>query len=602
MPLISRISIGAGVCGSLILLAFAVCYAGFGLDITDESFYLIWTGAPYEYVASVSQFGFAYHPLDLLLGGNIAELRIANIILTFGLAWVAGSIYLREAYAEPPTLGQAWALGGVFASSSLAIFQVWLPTPNYNTLAFQSCLLAVIGLCLIPRKPASGVVGWLILAFGGWLAFLAKPTTAFALGVLSVPYLLLAGKLRMRGILVGLAFLVGLALATAFSIDGSVLGFLQRIRLGLDATALMGAGHGLVQMLRLDPWAPSPLLINAFAVLAFFIAFSAALLAGGSFVARAAGALLIVVSTVVVLLVVLRIVEVPSFGDLGGMLLFATVPGTIAACLWMRARLASERVPARSGAVVNVLICLLVPVAYVFGTNNNYWSTMPGAAYFWVLAAAGLGAWSRTCRPTWTYVMSAGVAAQIVTAMLLHNAMATPYRQAPPLWSYSHSVTVGAAGSRLLMSEQAATYIKELQGAARLAGFTAGQPLIDLSGRSPGSLYILGANAVGLPWLIGGYPGSTAFVQRALDAVSCDVLARAWLLIEPGTPYSMPDSMVGHFGAVQTSDYAATSEITVPPGFGARGSASRQWLLKPLRAPASAAAACQAQRQLRLAD
>lgn len=52
-----------------------------------------------------------------------------------------------------PTLGQAWALGGVFASSSLATFQVWLPTPNYNTLAFQSCLLAVIGLCLYRENP-----------------------------------------------------------------------------------------------------------------------------------------------------------------------------------------------------------------------------------------------------------------------------------------------------------------------------------------------------------------------------------------------------------------------------------------------------------------
>lgn len=51
---------------------------------------------------------------------------------------------------------------------------------------------------------------------------------------------------------------------------------------------LMGAGHGLAQMFRLDLWAPSPLLVNAVAVLALLIAFTAALLTGGSFVVRAA--------------------------------------------------------------------------------------------------------------------------------------------------------------------------------------------------------------------------------------------------------------------------------------------------------------------------
>lgn len=593
-----RISFSAGVCGSLILLAFAIFYAGSGLDITDESFYLIWAGNPYEYAASVSQFGFAYHPLYLLFGGDIAGLRIANIVLTFGLAWLAGGFFLRKAYADRLTPGQRWALGGIFASSSLVIFQVWLPTPNYNTLAFQSCLLAFLGLCLVPRQPGAGVAGWLVLALGGWLAFLAKPTTALALGVLSALYLLLAGKLRLRGVLVGLVFLVALALSTALSIDGSVLGFVQRIRLGLEATALLGGGHGVAQMFRWDPWAPSPLLLSTFVGLAFSIVVTAALLAGRSLVARGVGTLLIVVGTVGFALIVLRILSVPSFGELGGMLLFATVLGIVVACLWTGPHARLERMQDRWGTVADVLICLLVPAAYVFGTNNNYWNTMSGSAYFWVLAAAGLGAWPKTSRPAWTYLLPAGVAAQIVTAMLLHSAMAVPYRQAPPLWSYSHSVAVGAAGSRVLMSEQAANYSQELQDAARLAGFSPGQPMIDLSGRSPGSLYILGAKVVGLPWLIGGYPGSEPFVQRALDDVSCDVLARAWLLIEPGTPYAMPEALLKRFGAVEASDYVATSEIVVPAGFGARASASRQWLLKPLREPAAAMAACQEQRRM----
>ena len=55
----------------------------FGLEFSDEGFYLNWIANPETYSISYTHFGFLFAPLFDLLGNNIAFLRIAGIIITF---------------------------------------------------------------------------------------------------------------------------------------------------------------------------------------------------------------------------------------------------------------------------------------------------------------------------------------------------------------------------------------------------------------------------------------------------------------------------------------------------------------------------------------
>ncbi len=597
MPSISRMTVLAACCGAFAVLVWVIGYAGYGLDFTDESFYLLWTGTPRDYAPTISQFGFVYHPLDWLLGGSIALLRSANLLLTFGLAWFAGGLFLRGAYANRLTSFQAWSIGAVYAGSSLALFQLWLPTPNYNTLAFQSCLLVCAGLLLVRRKAGHGLAGWLCIALGGWLAFLAKPSTAMLLAMLAVLYLWAARALRLRGLLTGLVLVAALLLFTAFSMDGSLVSFARRIQSGLATGQALGGGHGFSQLFRWDPWVLSPLLPPALLGLALWIAATSVLLGGSRPLARGLGLLFAVCGALIPVLVLSRTLSIPSFGDLQAVLLVAPMMAMAALSVPMLQRGQPEPAEDRRASLAGVLLCLGLPAAYTFGTNNNYWGAMTGAAFFWVLAAAGLGAQARTRRPAWAHLLPAGMAALMVTATLLQNAVSMPYRQSGPLWTYKHPVTVGASGSRLTLDEKGASYVQALQGAAMQSGFEPGTPLIDLTGRTPGAALVLGARGVGQAWLIGGYRGSETFVTMALDSASCDILARAWLLLEPGTPFSISDRVLARFGAELSSDYDAVGRIDVPVGVGGRASASNQALFKPTRDPASAVHACQDERR-----
>ena len=53
----------------------------FGIDISDESFYLSLISNPSLYKTTISQFGFVYNPLFLILNGNIFLLRTINFLL-----------------------------------------------------------------------------------------------------------------------------------------------------------------------------------------------------------------------------------------------------------------------------------------------------------------------------------------------------------------------------------------------------------------------------------------------------------------------------------------------------------------------------------------
>ena len=81
--------------GTILILTWLIKYSAYGFDFTDEAFYLVWISNPFIYGSSLTQFGFVYHPLYLLLNGDISALRQANILITFGLAWSLAFIFLN---------------------------------------------------------------------------------------------------------------------------------------------------------------------------------------------------------------------------------------------------------------------------------------------------------------------------------------------------------------------------------------------------------------------------------------------------------------------------------------------------------------------------
>ncbi|MET0674674.1 MAG: hypothetical protein ABW175_02640, partial [Bradyrhizobium sp.] len=497
---------------SALLLIWVMFHCRFGFDFTDEGYYLNWISSPWNFDASVTQFGFVYHPLYRLLGGDIASLRQANVLITWILSCALCVTWVRSLRPDwtalrPPQRAGFVAAAIVLASSSLAVLDLWLPAPNYNSLALQSLITATIGALLAGRAWSFGsTAGWMLIGVGGGVAFLAKPPTAAMLAGLIALHVIVAGKFSLRGLTVAAATALVVLVIAALAIDGSLPGFVGRIVSGLDLVNQLAPGTRTSHFFRWDGLELSRGQRTVFVIVLLLSCVLSALAFLGKSAARpgaALAALLLAVLSIVCLVwgLPLRfsadLVQPTQFLAIGlGVLLttLAFAAGTF------------RRISRSSWALI--LLLLMLPYAYAFGTNNNLWIAASRAALFWVLAGFVVCVENAAADHAWRRLLPISALTLLLTALIVAAAMEVPYRQSRPLRLQHESVEINRQGSRLLLSEEAASYVRGLGNLAKQNGFGAGDPMLDLTGVSPGSLYLIGARPLGAAWLLGGYPGS----------------------------------------------------------------------------------------------
>jgi hypothetical protein len=537
------VALAAAVVASALLLGWVLFDCRSGFDFTDESFYLNWIANPWRYPASLSQFGFVYHPLYLLVGGDVVRLRQANVLILFGLAWLLGRALLGSIFGQATSAAahsRAGLEGSAFAAASgaLLLLQVWLPTPNYNSLTLQSIMLATAGGLLTSRARWRGVAGWLLMGLGGGLAFLAKPPSAAMLGLRLALYLGLVRRFRLAGLLIAVASAALLVAIAALAIDGSLSGFVRRVVEGLElSNRRLGVARTTDRLFDLE-----------------------------------------------------QLFSRQHLHFMG--LLIVAGLGLFAVNSVLREAKAMIRVPSRNNlALVGLLTAL--PCAFAFGTNSPYWPTATCAGSLWLLAALVL-CLDQPARASWQNLLPALALSLVMVATTLFTATRAPYRQTEPLNRQHSAIDLPPGTAPLLVSAQVANYITEMRRLAAANGFQSGDLMLDLTGESPGSLYAIGAVALAAPWTLGGYTGSAAFVATALDAESCKAIAASWLLDAPATSNSIPATILERQGADAAADYSVAGSIHAAGG---AASDVDYRLLKPVRSPEAAEAACEKARQ-----
>lgn len=498
-----------------------------GLDLTDEGYYFNWISNPWLYKYYVSQFGYIYHPIYKALGNSIIHLRQANMIISFGLSWLLSYFVLQQ------TLENTSKKILIIASASLAlpalyilmITGYWVPSPSYNSLNFQGCLLAAMGF-VFALKPSSKFQFFsiLLIGIGGWLVFMAKPSTALLLFVSTVVYFLPSIKKDWL-ILLGAGF-TALALlgASAFFIDGSILQLIKRYQGGLILLSNMASGHELNSLIKLDLFSLSILFKLKFLLLTALIYFG--------FNVANSNKLGIKVALALILLLILFYVFFDFINPNNQVknikryhtLLITTL--TFASFIYFAINkgLANQ-------LITNKLILLFLVLPYLFaaGTGNNYWQTAAGASVFWVLAAVMILAKVKLTLPLLNLTVC------FVTSMCIHNlfdSMNAPYRQKDPLFKQNATYVDRRTQQIFVLSDDTAKYLNTLKKILLDTGFKPQTPVIDLTGHHPGALYFMQAKAIGQAWTIGGYPGSLPLAEMALNQASCEDVANAWLLVE----------------------------------------------------------------------
>jgi hypothetical protein len=587
-------------------LSWLLWSSRYGLDLTDESSYLVFIADPWIYKATASQYAYIYHPLYLLVNGDIAALRQANILIIFTLAGLLCYTLLRGAFNKtlddgPPPL-IILVLSTAFAISAFLFLNVWLPSPSYNSLAMQSLLIAAIGLLLAKKDPSrSSLLGWGLIGLGGWLAFMAKPTTAAGLGVVSGLYLFAAGKLNFRLLVLSLTTAVGLLLCSALAIDGSILGFVERLKNGAESYAKFRPVYTASGIFRWDFWKLGVEERLVFACSAFLVSVTVYLSFSNRGTERFLSIFVSNVAAFISLALIFGILTPPLQPHEFQGLQFLAVPLGILLAVLVKYRKNIPNVLTRDGILIALCFASL-PHVYAFGTDNNYWSAASLAGLFWGLAGVAILAYVNTKSFSLRTFLPITTAAQLTTIVLIYINVEHPYRQPLPLRQNDQVVVIGADQAKIALAGDFAEYLVSLRQIASRAGFEQQTPVIDMTGHYPGALYSLGAESIGRSWINGGHEGSEVSAIFLLDLVPCGEIARAWILAEENGPRQLSMEILRRYGVDVQHDYTEAGTLMSPKvyqwGFDSGPLASfRQRLLKPKRSSEIAVSACELRRQ-----
>jgi len=572
--------------GSLLLIGWLLKYSAYGFDFTDESFYLNSMVDPFLYAYSHTQFGFIYHPIYHLLGGDIVKLRQANILTNFGLAWCLAYVFLTSLAPETKYRRSVLlVVAAGLATSVLIVFDWWLLTPSYNSLNLQALLITAIGLVLSDKSAArSSLIGWSLIGVGGWMAFMAKPSTALALAFGVCIYLWFARKFSSRLLLLAITVSTALLCISAILIDGSIFAFAQRMQRAMDFGQILGSGHTLVQALRIDSPRLSGRLTSAIVLISFALGASILGIWSNKTKWSIAGWLMAIVLFAITALLTLGFLHWNTkFGQFQALLIFGLVFAVASASLMLGKRSGLKNIATPQRAMACLFFA--TPHIYAFGTNGNYWWTGGGggtAAIFWLFAGLTLLQPLIRARASWGLLLPVAIAAQSVTTILLQAGFEQPYRQPQPIWRNDTALTFGAKASTLILPGGYAEYISGAVFAAKHHEFEAGTPVIDLSGQSPGLLYALGAESIGQAWNVGAYPGSLRLAQAALHDTPCEKIAAAWILLEPDGPRSISNRLMHGLGSEFPKGYIQVATWKTAEGAGGYSNPRIQALYKPV--------------------
>ena len=196
-----------------------------------------------------------------------------------------------------------------------------------------------------------------------------------------------------------------------------------------------------------------------------------------------------------------------------------------------------------------------MPYVFALGTNNNYWRQSAIASIFWLIL--GFIFIIPICLKFKKifFLTSVVLISQLILSIHLKERIEKPYRQNQPLRLNHTSVKLDEKGNTLILSKEFADYINKVKNITFDSGFKKGSNMIDLTGQSPGLLYLIGATSIGTAWNIGGYPGSLDVAKARFSKVSCEDISTAWLLNEINGSRNISIELMQSLGFNFPNDY-----------------------------------------------
>ena len=520
-----------------------------GYDVSDDANALVWASSPFSYFYTVSEFGYLWHPVYWLVGGNIALFRLIGVLFLCVCGFALGGAMARF-------IGGRFSRGaGLIIAITMAAGTFWQSsitprTPNYNTLdlgfllVFFAALMWASARAVQPSVKAARMGDAAAAAVAGLalgVLFLSKPTTALVAGITGLAWIIL---LPPRHIWLCLAVAAGslsvLLLTTLQMIFGGLVQYMTGLTVSLHQFGLRRGDneanilvHSLVGTFLEERQRK---IVSALIFGAVLAVLSGAVMLMPQRVRSWKSAWqpalgLAAAFGMGVVCVWWRITEFQGLAtDPGYHLWRFAIPvamlWTILLTAWMGINFQDR--PARRMLIAAVFM-MLAPLSYSFGTDTQLVFHMSGAAVFWAagaifLAAAGTPTWREALLSRFTILSG------LATAGMLAGALIAPLRIHQTIFQQTEPVQVGADHATVLVDGETARYLRAFQASAASQGFAAGMPMIDLSEQGPGLAHALGAHILGTPWLVDGPFSKPTYYEAVLRAEPREQLRAAWVI------------------------------------------------------------------------
>jgi hypothetical protein len=474
-------------------------------------------------------------------------------------------LYRFAAPALPKHTGTTFILA--ITTASLWQFAWWLPTPSYNELNLCGLLLFAAGLAFaVPAvEPASSnraseaatVATAALAAFGWCIVVFAKPTTAIAAFIGGLLWLVLLRPQRpILFVLCAAFFSSAFLLMGIWTIDGEIQRFVQRKITGLHLLDILSPIHGVSAIWHsvIDAFVGIASLRISIILGVATLWLSVLLKLEGR---RAQLATLLTFAAACALAVMVGFGRAKGSPSSNTSLL---APALLLISLGLALVLNPQRPerPWRSIAMAGLLA--LLPACYSIGTGTPLIYSASQASIFLLAAFVVLATAVHANRSARMFTATVTTSSFVTVGMLI-GATVTPYRLPSAIWNQTERVEIGPQSSPLLVDKPTADYISGLRSAASTNGFRFDTPVIDLTGGSPGAVFAMGGEAPGIPWLSGGYVGSTAYARTTLSRIPRDHLRQAWILTSPDTSGALPESLPRSLGLNFPGDYEMVAHV-----------------------------------------
>jgi hypothetical protein len=568
------------IISTLFILYWVFKFSAYGIDFTDEGHYLNWISNPFLYKSSLSQFGFIYYPLYNLVDGNIAWLRRLNFFITFVLAFILVYLVINNLvkFEKINKVIQCILSSGIAISS---FTYCYIQTPSYNHLTFQALLITSIGIALIDvNKFNKNTLSYIIIGIGGWLTFMAKPSSAVGLAAIVLMYIIFSKQFQLRFLLIAAVTSFILFIISAYIIDGSITTYVERYFLSLKIIKLLQGGYGINKIFRIDElYLSNKIIISIFFIFVISVYFIWMALKNNK-----VNNFIYIITCFLILVIIATL----TIADINWNLNFGTdlsylVFGIAYACFLINIMMiVKNKITIHDVRLGLFLVFLILPYISALGTNSNYWDQSRITSLFWLISGFVLIIPWFCKLKLYQPIIFLVLVSQLIASINIKLLIEKPYRYNQPLRLDDSRIVVNNKNHQLILSKEFANYINDARKIAAQSGFIKDDSIIDLSGVSPGLLYLLGAKSIGTAWNIGGYKGSLDMAKATFNLVDCEDIANSWVLYEPKGPRSISADLLVSLGMNFPKQYQKVGSWETASGAGGYKEIRIQELYKPL--------------------